>query len=191
MPFSHTWRERAIDNLPNPHSGVPTLQAPAACVIDHDNLINRSGRGRPRSVLDVIGLAKALARSGVAIGTLCRNRDMSSFGDQLWHQLGFQVIAAHRNCDPQVIIALINYIEVGFRRLILIGGDGDYTHAVQLMRRCDVYVEVWSQRRNLSHDLKDAADGVRFIDHLVIEAPVTVDGRRTQASPSRSSFATP
>jgi len=148
-------------------------QRTTACVVDQDNLCHRgvdrlTGQRAPRAQLDVLGLAQALHDRGVVRGIICRNWDFPVFADQIWRGLGFDIAAVRSNCDARVVVSLICYVEAGFRDLILCAGDGDYTHAVNMIRRCEnTRVEIWSRRGSTSKTLIQAANSVRYIDDLL------------------------
>ena len=162
-----------MQRSPEAHTHSSARRTTAACVVDHDNLCNRTGIQHNRALLDIFRFADALRQRGVSEGTICRNWHFSAVADRMWHSLGFEVLAAQRNCDPDVILSMIHYVEQSYRDLILVAGDGDYVRAVDLIRRCDVRVEVWSRRRAISTRLAAAADRVCYVDRFLINRTST------------------
>jgi NYN domain len=151
----------------------------AAAVWDLDNLQHGSfdkslGRYRPQTGLDVAALSAALRSRAVIAGTVVRNKTFNKFSEAFWARHGFDVLAAHQNCDARAILTAIGYVEAGFRHLFLLTGDSDFLPCVVLMRACGVRVHIWCRRARSAANLLSAADSFRFIDDFVLRAPAII-----------------
>lgn len=162
-------------NRSDPPVALPASSARAhlsgACfVIDLDNLLNNrdaQGKRLPRSRLDMLKFRTDLLARGVAAGTVCQNWPFSKFEDAFWRELGFQTVSTGRNCDPQVALAAIAYVDAGFRDVIIAAGDWFYADMAHILRECGVHVEVWSRRDSTAVSLMQAVDCLRYVDHLL------------------------
>jgi hypothetical protein len=176
----------SISVLPNTSAEVTSsgVSGGTACVVDLDNLLHRgfekrTGAARPQAQLDVRAFAAALKQRGVTIGTICRNRSFTALAEQTWAALGFTAIAAGKNCDPHVELAVENYAQAGCRDLVLVAGDGDYCGIVRRLQAQGIRVEVWSRKASASTELINTADQVRYIDTFLLP-PSAANGNDRQ-----------
>jgi hypothetical protein len=142
-----------------------------ACVVDLDNLCNyRNTFGRHAWLpLDLFSFGLALKRRGVDRGTVFQNLSISACGEQIWSQVGLNVVSTNENVDEALKLQAVNYtLEHKPEWLVMVANDGGYLEVVDAIRAAGITkVELWAQRSKVSRKLIYHVDRVIWIDEMV------------------------